>query len=178
MMGKTGDTVLPSNISRECLPDKFNEFFTGKIEQIRRSFDPGSQSPTDAVEFSGTLFTEFEPVSEECTKKVLQQMPKKSCDLDPIPASVFYDCLDEITPTITDIMNKSLSTGIVPQCFKHALVKPLLKKANLDLNCLKHYRPVSNLPFLSKGVGTYCLETVAAAPRVSQSLGAVPVSLP
>ena len=47
-------------------------------------------------------------------------------------------------------MNKSLSTGIVPQHFKHALVKPLLKKANLDPNCLKHYRPVSNLPFLSK----------------------------
>ena len=31
-----------------------------------------------------------------------------------------------------------------------ALVKPLLKKANLDPNYLKHYRPVSNFPFLSK----------------------------
>ena len=47
-------------------------------------------------------------------------------------------------------MNKSLSSGIVPHCFKHALVKPLLKKASLDPNCLKHYRPVSSLPFLSK----------------------------
>ena len=51
---------------------------------------------------------------------------------------------------MTSIMNRSLSCGIVPQCFKHALVKPLLKKASLDPNCLKHYRPVSNLPFLSK----------------------------
>ena len=47
-------------------------------------------------------------------------------------------------------MNKSLSSGIVPQCFKHALFKPLLKKASLDPNCLKQYRPVFNLPFLSK----------------------------
>ena len=47
-------------------------------------------------------------------------------------------------------MNKSLSSGIVPHCFKHALVKPLLKKASLDPNCLKHYRPLSNLPVLSK----------------------------
>ena len=47
-------------------------------------------------------------------------------------------------------MNKSLSSGVVPQYFKHAPVKPLLKKASLDPNCLKHYRPVSNLPFLSK----------------------------
>ena len=30
---------------------------------------------------------------------------------------------------ITDIVDKSC---VVPQCFKHALVKPLLKKANLD----------------------------------------------
>ena len=48
------------------------------------------------------------------------------------------------------IVNKSLSCGVVPQCFKHALAKPLLKKANLDPNCLTNYRPVSNLPFLSK----------------------------
>ena len=43
-----------------------------------------------------------------------------------------------------------MSCDVVPQCFKHALVKPLLKKANLDPNCLSNYRPVSNLPFLSK----------------------------
>ena len=77
-------------------------------------------------------------------------MPKKSCYLDPIPTSVHYDSLDEIIPIVTSIINKSLSSSIVPQCFKHALVKPLLKKASLDPNCLKHYRSVSNLPFLSK----------------------------
>ena len=58
--------------------------------------------------------------------------------------------MDEIILIVTSIMDKSWSSGIVPQCFKHALVKPLLKKASLDPNCLKHYRPVSNLPFLSK----------------------------
>ena len=77
-------------------------------------------------------------------------MPQKSCDLYPIPIFVLYDCLDEIIPIVTGIINKSLSSGIVPQCFKHVLAKPLLKKASLDPNCLKHYRPVSSLPFLSK----------------------------
>ena len=37
-------------------------------------------------------------------------------------------------------------SGNVP----HALISPLIKKANLDQNELKNYRPVSNLPFLSK----------------------------
>ena len=69
---------------------------------------------------------------------------------DPIPTPILHDCLDEITPIVTDIVNKSLSCGVVPRCFKHALVKPPLKKANLDQSCLSNYRPVSNLPFLSK----------------------------
>ena len=51
-------------------------------------------------------------------------MPEKSCDLDLILTSVLYDCLDEIIPIVTSIW----STGIVPQCFKHALVRPLLKR--------------------------------------------------
>ena len=85
-------------------------------------------------------------------------MPKKSCDLHPIPTSVLYDCLDEIIPIVTSIVNKSLSSGIVPQCFKHALVKAQLKKASFDPNCLKHYCPVSNLPFLSKVLERIVLE--------------------
>ena len=34
MMGTFGDTMLPSNISLGSLPDKFNEFFVHKIEEI------------------------------------------------------------------------------------------------------------------------------------------------
>ena len=150
MMGKFGDTMLPSNISPESLPDKVNEFFVHKIDEIRRSFDPDRPIPTIAVEFSGTAFAEFQLVTEHFVKTVVQEMPIKSCDLDPIPTSVLYDCLDKIIPIVTSIMDISLSSGIVTHCFKHALVKPLLKKASLDPNCLKHYRPVSSLPFLSK----------------------------
>ena len=129
---------------------QFIEFFVHKIEEIRRSFDPYRPTPTNPVEFSGTAFAELQLVTEDFVKTVVQEMPQKSCDLDPIPTSALYDCLDEIIPIVTSIMNKPLSSGIVPQCFKHDLVKPLLIKASLDPNCLKHYRPVSNLPFLSK----------------------------
>ena len=59
MMGKFRDAMLPSNISPESLPDKFNEFFVHKIEEIRSSFDPDRPIPTNPVEFSGTAFAEF-----------------------------------------------------------------------------------------------------------------------
>ncbi len=35
-------------------------------------------------------------------------------------------------------------------CLNHAVVYPLLKKYNLDSSVLTHFRPISNLPFISK----------------------------
>ena len=51
---------------------------------------------------------------------------------------------------ITDLFNSSLASGIFPQCFKSALVTPVLKKRCLDHNDLNNYRLVSNLCFIAK----------------------------
>ena len=48
------------------------------------------------------------------------------------------------------LLRKSLTTGCFPQEFKEAVVRPLRKKTGFDASELKNYRPVSNLPFLSK----------------------------
>ena len=77
-------------------------------------------------------------------------MSLKTCELDPLPASLYSDCLPALLPFITDIINTSLKSGTVPDSFKSAIVRPLLKKHNLDPNELKNYRPISNLCFLSK----------------------------
>ena len=74
MLGKFGDTLLPSNISPESLPDKCNEFFVQKIEEIRRSFDPDRPIPTNPVELSGTAIAEFQLVTEDFVETVVQEM--------------------------------------------------------------------------------------------------------
>ena len=51
---------------------------------------------------------------------------------------------------MTDIINDSLVSGVVPSFCKSTIVKLLLRKSTLDLNDMKNYRPVSNLPFISK----------------------------
>ncbi|KAK7497791.1 hypothetical protein BaRGS_00010925, partial [Batillaria attramentaria] len=51
---------------------------------------------------------------------------------------------------MVNIINISLATGIVPTSFKRAVVQPLIKKAGLDPSACKNFRPVSNLPFISK----------------------------
>ena len=55
-----------------------------------------------------------------------------------------------LLPTIMNIINTSLTIVIVPRDLKTAVVKPLLKKPSLHKNCLKNYRPVSDLPIVSR----------------------------
>ena len=154
--------VLPTSMPIADLPDAFNQFFIGKIEQIRHDMPPPTTELDQDPVFHGPSFSDFDCVSEARVKDIILKMPKKSCDLDPIPYIIFIDCLDEIVPTITQIMNNSLTTGVVPKSFKHALVKPLIKKPNMDPECLKNYRPVSNLPFLSKVLERIVLEYILA----------------
>lgn len=56
--------------------------------------------------------------------------------------------VDTITVRVLHILQLfGLSQAVnVPK----AIVKPLLKKASLDLNILKNFRPVLNLPLVSK----------------------------
>ena len=55
-----------------------------------------------------------------------------------------------LLPAITNIVNLSLSSSTIPQQFKDAVVTPILKKASLNPEILKNYRPVSKLPYISK----------------------------
>ena len=78
------------------------------------------------------------------------QSPDTNCDLDPIPTSLLKQCSHILLPTLTKIINLSISTGVFPDQFKSCSVHPHLKKSNLDKENLTNYRPISHLSFLSK----------------------------
>ena len=52
--------------------------------------------------------------------------------------------------SILMIINSSLESGFYPAIFKHAVVQSLLKKPNLNPPNFNHFRPISELLFLSK----------------------------
>ena len=95
-------------------------------------------------------------------KECIPNSAPKSCELDPIPSKLLIECLDSILPSLTDLFNSSLVSGIFPQCFKSALVTPILKKRCLDHNDLNNYRPVSNLCFIAKILEKLVLSQVSA----------------
>ena len=82
-----------------------------------------------------------------------------SCELDPIHSKLLIECIDSILPSLTDLFNSSLASGIFPQCFKSGLVTPILKKKCLDLN---NYRPVSSLCFIAKILEKLVLSQVSS----------------
>ena len=54
-----------------------------------------------------------------------------------------------LLPAICDIVNLSLTTGSM-EGSKLAHLTPLIKGLSLDKDCLKNYRPISNLTFIGK----------------------------
>ena len=99
---------------------------------------------------------------ESAICSLVKSSKRSSSPADPIPVPLLCTIIDSICPAITVAINSSLSTGIVPDVFKSAIVKPILKKPGLDPENLANYRPVSLLPFLSK-----VLEKVVAQQLVS-----------
>lgn len=138
---------LPSHSSDDETADSFLKFFTTKIEDIRRSLKPQYITEKHLTDIE---FDVLQPASTTEIHSIIMSYNNKSCDLDPIPTWLLKLCIRELLPIVTALINSSLSSGTFPQIFKNAIVKPHLKKVNLDPEMLKHYRPVSNLQFISK----------------------------
>lgn len=78
-------------------------------------------------------------------------MSLKTCSAaghDGIQTKVLKFAKDLIVPHITHICNLSFITGIFPNLFKTALIKPIYKGGDRD--SISNYRPISILPALSK----------------------------
>ena len=145
------ETLFPKNKSDKMLAEDFSKFFTDKINRIRAELDsnPNDMHHSDPHTFNGAMLSEFTPLSQDEVKKLILESNSKSCDLDPIPVDLIKYSIEEVLPIITEIINTSLTIGIMPDALKHAQIRPLLKKLDLEL-INKNYRPVSNLSFLSK----------------------------
>ena len=131
------------------LPDKFASFFLEKITKIRNLLDHIPPYVPQPHSHCINNLTDFRLLTEDDVYNLICRSSGKSCKLDPIPGSLLKSMACTLSPLIKNITNKSLLTGTFPMAWKRAVVKPLLKKPDLD--CIfKNYRPVSNLPAISK----------------------------
>jgi hypothetical protein len=154
LLNKSSSTSLPDHTCSQDLANRFNDFFTQKIKNIRQRLDTTQSKKallcSNISMPSPPLLDQLEPTSPEEVKKIVMSSKTTSCRLDPMPTSFLKLMLNVLLPLLTQIVNMSFEQGVMPYNLKEAFVIPLLKKTGLDPEILKNFRPVSNLPFLSK----------------------------
>jgi hypothetical protein len=155
--GRVKDTVLPDMFPPSVLVDKFNDYFLQKVRDIRHEIitcvTPQQSNHLFAAPPATPIcvLSDFPAVSELEVSKLILNAKRTHCNLDPLPTWLLIKCLPTILPMLTTIVNLVLHYGM-SSCWKVAHVTPLLKKKSLDRNVFSNYRPVSNVPYLSKVV--------------------------
>ena len=149
---KSSSRALPEHTCKKELSERFSKFFEDKIKTIRESIDSSSSEDDKNAKVNSinNPLCSFTPLTEAEILDILNKSPSTSCNLDPVPTWIIKACATTLIPTITSIVNFSITTSDFPPILKQAHVAPLLKKESLDRDNLKHFRPVSNLNFISK----------------------------
>ena len=131
----------------------FITFFKEKVNNIRFHLNSSPTSPAPTVEphfGPAQPLCCFNSITQQEAENIISKMKPTTCALDPFPTALIKSHLTLLSPLITKIINDSLLAGHVPSSLKTAVIKPLLKKPTLDPDVLSNYRPISNLPFISK----------------------------
>ncbi len=137
------------------MAEQFNIYFSTVAEKIRRHLSTvpfdlfklvnfvKSRKNDQEVNFSVPVIT-----ISQVIKTIMKINPHKASGIDKISARLLRIAAPVIAPSITRIINMSLSTGKFPSRWKTAMVTPLYKKGT---ECdPSDYRPISVLPILSK----------------------------
>ena len=153
LLGKKNKISLPTANLDKTLCTRFGDFFSEKVEKRCYNLDLQRQLlPTDTTILTTTCkhtFTEFErPTITDIYNLIVTA--KTTSPSDPIPLKMTKILASTLAPIYKQIIDTSLMTGEIPNNLKYAIINPYLKKPDLDVEVLSNYRPVSQLPLLSK----------------------------
>ena len=146
---------LENEVTSDALEmaETINLYFINKIKKLRREIE-SQEIPYDAIEHMKKKIKKpirsfsLMQVSEEQVEKIIEKLKTSNgCGVDGISNNMTKLAKKEILSPLTKIINRSLTEGKVPRCFKMARIVPLHKK--MDPLDVANYRPVAILPKLS-----------------------------
>ncbi|XP_015778772.1 PREDICTED: uncharacterized protein LOC107356669 [Acropora digitifera] len=94
-------------------------------------------SRTDSDDFSsstfkGTPFSKFNNIPLASVQKLVTSGPSKSCASDPLPTSIAKQCVDELSPATSSIINLSLESGEFPEEWKGRFQQVVIDDSTSD----------------------------------------------
>lgn len=129
----------PACNSDASLPDALNTFYARFEAQNCTTARKTTSPPNDQVLC----------LSSADVRRTLHRVnPRKAPRPDGIPGRVLRGCAEQLTDVLTDILNISLSTAVVPTCFKTTTIVPEPKKS--QVSCLNDYCPIALTPIITK----------------------------
>ena len=63
------------------------------------------------IVLKSVTISNFQEVTEYDIKNLIDKVGKKSCELDPVPATIFQGCKKTLLPIITKITDELLQSG-------------------------------------------------------------------
>ena len=134
------DSTLPNDCDPKHLVNRFADYFHLKVRNLMVDNDSHAVVEPSSSSSCTSLFKGFQEVTEHDVLKVINSSTVTSCFLDPLPAHVFKECVSELLPVITKIVNLSIISGHVPNSLKQDVIIPHIKKPQLDTENLANYR--------------------------------------
>lgn len=152
--------ILPSHSTYETLAAKMNEFLVSKPQNLRKSLiilhptillQPPTlpELPEQSTLGCSTTLDEFSPATENEVLAIIRHSPSKSCPSDPLPTWLLVQNIKTLLPAIVSLVNSAITLGF-PTSWKTSLITPILKRPGLDPEDYNNYRPIANLPYISK----------------------------
>ena len=135
--------VLPFNFS--CT---IADFF---VDKVRRLHDLITTELGNSLRFplaydrpfTGTIFSQFTPVSPDKVYKLLCSTKIKQSPIDNFLSLLIKNCKSVFSHIICRLANMSLQQSHFPTIYKRAHITPSIKKPSLNKNEPSNYRPIS-----------------------------------
>ena len=136
-------------LDKKQITELCNDHFVSIGDKLAKSIQPDNkQSPTAHIQ-PATVKFRFKPISVLHVTKVIKKLVNsKATGIHGIPNRALKECAENIAPSLTDIFNFSIETGVFPDDLKIGRVAPVYKSGEKD--DLNNYRPISVLPTVAR----------------------------
>ena len=148
LMGSRAVAQLPKSSCDKELAERFSIQFTEKPIKLQKLMNTPLDDQGGTPQFK--MLSQFKLLNPQDARKIMQRSTQKTAPHDPIPASLFKDNMEILIPYVCNIVNTSITTCIVPPLLKHSVITPIYKQKQLDVDDVANYRPISQLPIMSK----------------------------
>ena len=154
-MATSDNSRVKASTPRE-VAELFNQYFV-----LVFASDQGTPAPdreNGQLPDSGLFLADVILSVSEVELTLLNLDASKASGPDELPAKILKETAEVIAPSLTQLFNKSLRLGCLPEDWKLANIVPVFKKDNKEQ--AENYRPISLLSIVSKVIERCLFNTI------------------